>query len=151
MKKYYFKSTLMGLLFGFAAKMVDLFPGNTMIGFLGFKDLLNNLGIFIVAICFIEYYSNCIKAGIANSLCFMVSMVISYYCVTLWFFHDFPFRYAALWCLVALCSPLLYLSISLRRKTGYIAILGTLIPNLLLGGEAYKFIHTDCYSNRALV
>ncbi|MEH2958825.1 hypothetical protein [Candidatus Merdisoma sp. JLR.KK006] len=141
----YCKSIFIGLLFGSLAKIVDLIPGNTLLGYLGLKDLLNYLGVFIVVVCFVEYNSKNTKEGIVKTLCFMLSMVISYYCATLFVYRYFPYRYLLLWSIVAVCSPLLYILITLRRKNGHIAILGTLIPNLLLGSEAYKFISTSSY------
>lgn len=141
----YCKSIFIGLLFGSLAKIVDLIPGNSLLVYLGLQDLLNYFGVFIVVVCFVEYNSKNIKEGIVKTLCFMLSMVISYYCMTFFIYHYFPYRYVLLWSIVAVCSPLLYILITLRRKNGHVAILGTLIPNLLLGSEAYKFIRTADY------
>lgn len=141
----YCKSIFIGLLFGTLAKIVDLIPGNSLLGYLGLQDLLNYYGVFIVVVCFVEHNSKNTKEGIVKTLCFMLSMVISYYCMTFFVFHYFPYRYVLLWSIVAVCSPLLYILITLRRKNGHIAILGILIPNLLLGSEAYKLIRTSNY------
>lgn len=143
MRKYMFISLFYGFLCGLFAKLVDFIPGNTLIGYLGLKDLFNYLGIFIIIVCLIEYNTRNLKFGMLKTLFFMLSMVISYYVITFIVYNYFPYQYALLWFIVAFCSPLLYWIVSLRRKTGFVAILGTLIPNLLLGSEAYKL---DSYS-----
>lgn len=139
MKKYIFPM-IIGAFWGIIAKVVDFIPGNTLIQYLGLKDIMNYYGIFILAVCIIEYRAKSIGQGIIYTLEFMFSMVISYYYVQYIAYNIWAYKYLILWCLVALCSPLLYLCITLRRKKGYITLIGILVPLLLLGNEVLRFI-----------
>lgn len=143
-KRIYF-SLIIGFLVGLLCKLVDFIPGNTWIGYLGIKDLLNYLGLFIIIVTFIEYTAPTVKCGIFQTLVFMLGMVFSYYATTFLAYKFISYQYALLWSIVAICSPLLCWSISQRRKEGFLSIFGTLIPILLLGNEAYKFIKVSNY------
>ena len=140
MKKHLYVSMAIGFLVGFLCKLVDFFPGNTWIGYLGIIELFNCFGLFVIITGLIEYTAPTIKCGIFQTLGFMMSMVFSYYATTYIVYKFIPYRYVLLWSIVALCSPMLCWIISQRRKSGLVAVLGILIPVLLLGSEAYKLI-----------
>lgn len=146
MKKHLYVSMAIGFLVGFLCKLVDFYPGNTLIGYLGLKDLANYFGLFIIITSLIEYTAPTIKCGLFQTLGFMMSMVFSYYATTYIVYKFIPYRYVLLWSIVALCSPMLCWIISQRRKSGLVAVLGILIPVLLLGSEAYKLIEGGSHS-----
>lgn len=146
MKKHLYVSMAIGFLVGFLCKLVDFYPGNTWIGYLGLKDLANYFGLFIIITSLIEYTAPTIKCGLFQTLGFMMSMVFSYYATTYIVYKFIPYRYVLLWSIVALCSPMLCWIISQRRKSGLVAVLGILIPILLLGSETYKLIEYGSHS-----
>lgn len=145
MKKHIYVSLAIGFLVGLLCKLVDFIPGNTLIGYLGIKDLFNYLGLFVIITSLIEYTAPTIKCGIFQTLGFMMSMVFSYYATTLIVYKSIPYHYVLLWSIVALCSPLLCWIIFQRRKPRLVAVLGVLIPILLLGSETYKLIKVGSY------
>ena len=116
MKKHIYVSLAIGFLVGLLCKLVDFIPGNTLIGYLGIKDLFNYLGLFVIITSLIEYTAPTIKCGIFQTLGFMMSMVFSYYATTLIVYKSIPYHYVLLWSIVALCSPLLCWIIFQRRK-----------------------------------
>lgn len=146
MKKHIYVSIAIGLLVGLLCKLVDFCPGNTWIGYLGIIELFNYLGLFVIITCLIEYTAPTIKCGFFQTLGFMMSMVFSYYATTFIVYKSIPYRYVLLWSIVALCSSLLCWIISQRRKSGLVALLGVLIPILLLGSETYKLIEYGSHS-----
>ena len=75
MKKHIYVSLAIGFLVGLLCKLVDFIPGNTLIGYLGIKDLFNYLGLFVIITSLIEYTAPTIKCGIFQTLGFMALFI----------------------------------------------------------------------------
>lgn len=145
--KDYIISVIIGFSLGVLAKVVDFIPGNTLLGQLGLREIMNNYGIFICTICYLEYNAKNIKLGFLHTATAMFSMIFSYYLIFFVLFKIWAYKYLLLWSIITLCSLILYLVITLRRKKGYIALVGILAPIILLGNEALRFINIDKFAN----
>lgn len=138
---------IFGIVMGGFAKFVDFFPSNSIIGYIGVRDLMNYYGIWVVIATIIIYISHYRRQAIFRVICFLYGMVLFYYLIQAISFHYFPVNYCIMWLLIASFSSLFSMIVWLSKNENFaLSIVGILIPILLLGNEAYKFIWTEQFS-----
>lgn len=127
-------AALLGIAMGFLAKELDNVP---LIGEIG-----TNLGIWIFTAVLIASYCPSRRAAALRVFLFFTGMLCAYYLHSRLIEGFFPVRYALIWGLFALLSPICAVVVWFGRGRGLLAAIAAALPIALLLTEGYPALYT---------
>ncbi len=126
-------AALLGIIMGLFAKALDNAP---IVGEIG-----TNLGIWVFTAALLAAYSPARRAAAVRVFLFFIGMLAAYYLHSRLVEGFFPMRYAFVWGVFALLSPVCAVIAWIGRGQGWVAAIAAALPAALLFAEGYPALY----------